>query len=71
MHRILRLLNGSDPELAAHGQRASWLARDIGTHMDLESATIDRLGVAAQLHDVGKIMIPRDILDEPGPLSEE
>lgn len=71
VHRILRLLNGTDPELAAHGQRAAWLASDIARQMTLDADTIGRLGVAAQLHDIGKIMIPRDILDEPGPLSDE
>jgi HD-GYP domain-containing protein (c-di-GMP phosphodiesterase class II) len=38
--------------------------------MGLTVAEVERIEVAAQLHDVGKLFIPREILDKPGPLSE-
>ncbi len=69
MHRFIRLLYASDPELAAHGRRASLLATDIAKQMSLDTDSVGRLEVAAELHDIGKVFIPRDILDEPGPLS--
>lgn len=71
MHRLIRLLNATDPELAAHGRRAARLAGDIGNQMSLDAPVIGQLNAAAQLHDVGKIFLPADILDEPGPLSEQ
>lgn len=70
MQRLIRLLDATDPDLAAHGRRASRLAGDIAETMSLDSNLIDGLRVAAQLHDIGKIFIPSDILNEPGPLSE-
>ena len=39
--------------------------------MALPTASIDMLETAALLHDIGKIYTPRDILDKPGPLTEE
>ena len=38
--------------------------------MGLAAEEVDRIEAAAQLHDVGKLFIPREILDKPGPLSE-
>ena len=70
MQRLIRLLDATAPDLAAHGRRASRLAADIATTMSLNSDLIGRLRVAAQLHDIGKIFIPIDILIEPGPLSD-
>lgn len=70
MHRFIRLLQATDPELCEHGQRASRLANDIATQLVIAADDIECLRAAAQLHDVGKVFIPRDILDEPGPLTE-
>ncbi len=70
MHRLIRFLDATDPELAAHSRRASRLAGDIAAQMSLDPGTVERLRFAARLHDIGKVFIPRDILDEPGPLSE-
>ncbi|MCP3995434.1 MAG: HD-GYP domain-containing protein [bacterium] len=70
MHRFERLINASDPELAAHGERTGRLARDIAVKMSLSADRIERLELASLLHDIGKIFIPRSILDKPGPLDE-
>ncbi len=70
MHRFQRLLQATDPELAAHGTRTGQLARDIAETMSLEPGRIDLLQMAASLHDIGKIFISREILDKPGPLDE-
>ena len=39
--------------------------------LDLSRAVIDDLALLAALHDIGKIAIPDDILNKPGPLTEE
>lgn len=70
MNRIERLLPAIDPELAAHCERAGALAADIALFMGLDTERIRYLQIAARLHDIGKVFIPRAILDKPGPLDE-
>ena len=37
----------------------------------LDDSTISKIGIAAALHDIGKIAIPDDILLKPGPLTRD
>ena len=71
MTRFHRLLAANDPDLAAHCERTGRLAADIAEYMGLSSERIELLEVASQVHDIGKVFIPRDILDKPGPLNTE
>lgn len=71
MTRFHRLLAVNDLELAAHCKRTGRLAADIADYMGLRSEQIELLEIAAQLHDIGKVFISRDILDKPGPLNQE
>lgn len=69
MHRLLRLLEATDPELAAHSLRAARLAGDVAEAMGLTPEKAQVVRAAAQIHDIGKLFIPRQILDKPGPLN--
>lgn len=59
-----------DPYTAGHQRRVTELALAIAKQMELDPARIEGLNVAGQLHDIGKIAIPSDILNKPGALSE-
>lgn len=59
-----------DPYTAGHQQRVSGLACAIGVKMGLCSDTITGIRISGQLHDIGKIGIPSDILSKPGKISE-
>jgi len=41
----------------------------MATQLDLPDAEIDRLRIAALLHDVGKVAVPDEILEKPAPLT--
>jgi diguanylate cyclase (GGDEF)-like protein len=45
------------------------IVRDLGAQLDLSGPEMDRLQVAAMLHDVGKVAIPAEVLDKPAPLT--
>lgn len=47
------------------------VAADFGLSLGLGGQDMERLGLAAMLHDVGKATIPLAILDKPGRLSAE
>lgn len=54
-----------------HARRVMSLATLIGTELDLPPAEIVLLRWGAQLHDVGKALIPEHILNKPGRLTPE
>jgi HD-GYP domain-containing protein (c-di-GMP phosphodiesterase class II) len=66
----MRVLAATDPELAEHGLRTARLARSLGLELRMTRAEQDRLEASAQLHDIGKLFVSREILDKPGPPTE-
>lgn len=59
-----------DPYTAGHQRRVAQLACAIATEMRLSVDEVQRVRVAALLHDLGKICVPVEILSKPGRLSE-
>lgn len=57
------------PEMAAHLERAGELAAQVALRMGLSSDTLWRVGYAARLHDIGKLAVPKRIIDKPARLS--
>jgi diguanylate cyclase (GGDEF)-like protein/putative nucleotidyltransferase with HDIG domain len=55
----------------AHAQRLVQLAETLARKLQLPEAEIELVGLAALLHDIGKIGIAEAILHKPGPLTQE
>ena len=79
-HRLERLLEDTigaitliveerDPHVADHQRRVGRLACAIGQDMKLRNDQMRAVRMAAQLHDLGKIFIPAEILRKPGKLT--
>ena len=68
---FLDLIEERDAELSAHSTRVGAYAEGIAREMGLPAPVIARVRLAARLHDLGKLYVPRHILDKPGPLTEE
>jgi PAS domain S-box-containing protein/putative nucleotidyltransferase with HDIG domain len=58
-----------DPYTAGHQRRVGMLAQAIGAELGLDANRTEGLRVAGYLHDIGKMMIPAEILSKPGKLS--
>jgi PAS domain S-box-containing protein/putative nucleotidyltransferase with HDIG domain len=58
-----------DPYTAGHQRRVAQLADAISHKMGLSSKKAMGVRMAALIHDVGKIQIPGELLNKPGPLS--
>ncbi|MGB4220768.1 MAG: HD-GYP domain-containing protein, partial [Smithellaceae bacterium] len=58
-----------DPYTAGHQKRVADLARTIATEMGLSSDRIDGIRLAGMIHDLGKIVIPSEILTKPTKLT--
>ena len=59
-----------DPYTAGHQRRVTELAVAIGAGLGWDEARVKTLETAALLHDVGKLVVPAEILTKPGRLSE-
>jgi HD-GYP domain-containing protein (c-di-GMP phosphodiesterase class II) len=68
---LLSVLSERDAELRGHLTSVAQLARAVGKRLELSPAELHDLGLAAELHDVGKLAIPDSILSKPGTLTEE
>jgi PAS domain S-box-containing protein/putative nucleotidyltransferase with HDIG domain len=66
---IGRLLEARDPYTAGHQQRVADVADLIAKHLGWPEDARRPLRLAARLHDVGKIIVPAEILAKPGRLS--
>jgi HD-GYP domain-containing protein (c-di-GMP phosphodiesterase class II) len=59
-----------DPGKMGHHERVANLARAIGKELHLSREQMDGIGVAALIHDVGKIFVPAEILGKPTRLTK-
>jgi diguanylate cyclase (GGDEF)-like protein len=68
---LLRALQERTPELAERHAVVAQLAQAVGQRMGLPAEELAQLRQAAELHDVGKMAIPEQVLHKPGPLDED
>jgi putative nucleotidyltransferase with HDIG domain len=71
LQALARTIDANSPWTAGHSERVTRLAMAIGRQMDLAEVEIERLHRGGLLHDMGKIAVPRAVLDKPGPLDPE
>ena len=67
---LLQVLNEREPDLGNHLKGVAKLAMGVSARLSLLAEELDEVVRAAELHDVGKMAIPDEILHKPGPLSE-
>jgi len=65
-----KALEMRDPYTQSHARDVGAIAMEIGKEMNYDEEDVLRLKIAAELHDLGKISIPLDILIKPGKLSD-
>src|SRR5437762_2890477 len=64
-------LDARDRYTESHSIRVSELAARLGDYLELGDRDVELVRTAGSLHDLGKIGVRDDILNKPGPLSEE
>jgi HD-GYP domain-containing protein (c-di-GMP phosphodiesterase class II) len=68
---ILQALAAKDREVGGHSGDVADLAVEVGRRLGMADRDLGDLRVAGALHDLGKLAVPQDILDKPGPLSAD
>ena len=64
-------VDAKDPYTAGHSRDVTDYVVAIAERMHVPASAIRTLRIAATLHDIGKIGINQQILNKPGPLSDE
>jgi putative nucleotidyltransferase with HDIG domain len=65
-----KVLEIRDPYTFGHTRRVSIIAEKIAQELGWDENKILSLRMSAELHDIGKILIPLEILNKPGKLSD-
>jgi two-component system cell cycle response regulator len=68
---LVRVLEERDTQLAHHLADVADLAEAVGRRLQVPGPDLQRIRQAAELHDVGKLAIPEEILAKPGALTED
>jgi diguanylate cyclase (GGDEF)-like protein len=67
---LLSALDEQQPMLRLHTNDVTALAAAVGRRLGMAPEDVDDVIRAAELHDVGKLAIPREVLDKAGALSD-
>jgi PAS domain S-box-containing protein len=63
------LVETRDPYTAGHERRVTQLAVALANELGLDDAAVETLRLAGEVHDIGKVAVPAEILTKPGKLS--
>jgi putative two-component system response regulator len=67
---IVKILEKKDPYTAGHERRVGDLSLAIAKKLNLSEEQQKQMYFAGYLHDIGKLLIPSEILSKPGKLTE-
>lgn len=68
---LISALETKDPYTAGHAERVATFAGYIGSELGLSAKRLERLRLAALMHDVGKLVVPNHLLNKPGRLTQD
>lgn len=71
IHILATVLEKRDPYTAGHQQRVAQLSVAISRELGYPQAFEEILSLAAQIHDIGKISTPAELLSKPTQLTDE
>jgi hypothetical protein len=69
LEMLVRTLECKDRYTAGHAERVARYSRYIGEELGFSIARLERLRYSALMHDIGKLAVPNDLLNKPGPLT--
>ena len=67
---VSRTVETRDPYTAGHQRRVKQLAVAMSRDMNFSPETVQGIGLAGEIHDIGKICVPVEILTKPGQLTD-
>lgn len=71
LESLARAAEAFDSDISQHIQRVNLLSGLIAKEIKCSNEFVKEISISAMMHDVGKILIPKEILNKKGPLSPE
>ncbi|MBJ7331075.1 MAG: diguanylate cyclase [Solirubrobacteraceae bacterium] len=68
---LLAVVRETEPDLDEHNGDVARLVQMVGVQLGLADDELDTVIRGAELHDVGKVAVPDEILHKPGPLTDD
>ncbi|MFC7048127.1 HD domain-containing phosphohydrolase [Emcibacter nanhaiensis] len=68
---LTMIIDSRDPYSANHSARVAEVAGTIAREMECDDVTVETVEIAGALMNLGKILVPREVLTRPGELSSE
>jgi HD-GYP domain-containing protein (c-di-GMP phosphodiesterase class II) len=70
-YRMLASIRSADEYTFTHAANVAILTTGQADRLGFKGARLHEIGVAAMLHDIGKLFIPEEIIKKPGKLTSE
>jgi HD superfamily phosphodiesterase len=67
---LILALEAKDPYTSGHARRVAMFAGYVGEELGFGTRRMERLRYAALMHDIGKLIVPNQLLNKPGRLTE-
>jgi hypothetical protein len=67
---FIKALEAKDLYTRGHTERVAYFAQLIGEELGYRGTRLERLRIAALIHDVGKLAVPRDLIRKSGRLTD-
>ena len=71
VHQLASLIECADHYTFGHSRRVAAYALDVARTLGLDEHQRSTVYVGAYLHDIGKVLVPREILTKPGSLAAD
>lgn len=68
---FIKALEAKDLYTRGHTERVAYFSQITAEEMGFRGDALDRVRIAALIHDIGKLAVPRSLIRKKGPLSEE
>lgn len=67
---FIKALEAKDIYTRGHTERVAYFSQITAEEMGFRGDALDRVRIAALIHDVGKLAVPRELIRKKGPLTE-
>lgn len=71
MEKLVQKLNTKHPEVINHAKEVSNYAVKLGQVIGLEENELENIRLAASYHDIGKVMVPKELLKKKEKLTDK